>query len=315
MIPDIPGLTDDQLPENGKRALARMSALINDAVKVAGHSLMFCNKPSMELEDLAPAFLLRQIAAQGVGVSAVVQSGVPEAVEPLVRAMYEAQIQLDYMLESDTTRRARAYWVSNWKRQLSESQEHDPSHPKSSTVQQVLKADAYVGSMKFVPDPADVQGAIAYFQGKLAEPQNTECSQEYDRVKQANGRVPNWFALFQGPRDIRALAKAVSAEGVYHFLYRRYSGRVHAANAIDGWEVFDGRKGFRPIRFPMGIEPLVLHAIAIIMHAATTFAERFGTPHQIAELQYYYIAHIREPYRELIDKPVFVRGPTHAPNG
>jgi len=76
-------------------------------------------------------------------------------------------------------------------------------------------------------------------------------------VKQRNKREPEWFSLFGGPSSTCALAHRLKYGAIYEFMYRTWSGNVHASNGFSNFAGVSGNVATRPLRHPDGLQMIV----------------------------------------------------------
>ena len=68
----------------------------------------------------------------------------------------------------------------------------------------------------------------------LSLPDYQRYDKEYERIKKADKRNPNWYSLFNGPKSIQQLALKVNIPFLYEILYRKWSENVHGTDIISG---------------------------------------------------------------------------------
>ena len=108
-----------------------------------------------------------------------------------------------------------------------------------STFKRLCDQDETLRSVK-MPPSSEVQKAIKNLQSIISKPHLKNVEKEYSSYKKAR----NWYRLFGGPSDLRALAVHLRHGVHYEFLYRQWSTTAHAQDLLP---VAPTGKGWVPI--------------------------------------------------------------------
>lgn len=86
-----------------------------------------------------------------------------------------------------------------------------------------------------LPDNENASQKIKQLKKSLESPILDEIVKEYHRTKNKNkGYTPNWYSLFDGPKNIRALVNDINVQSLYKFLFQYWSQITHSGDIING---------------------------------------------------------------------------------
>lgn len=175
-------------------------------------------------EDIAPLIMYRQVIELADGVTVLLLASCADAAVPVLRAMFEASLSLDFICQTDYVRRSLSWTCTYLHSRIQAHQRSDPSTGVGAEHARILEPHINV------PDYDSTQ-SVEGLQSMLARPSLSAVDAEYRRLKKERRRAPDWYQLFNGPVDRRALAKAVGREAEYAVFYKDWSGVSHAVDA------------------------------------------------------------------------------------
>jgi hypothetical protein len=214
-------------------------------------------RPSLATSTL----LLRQAASLLDSISILLERGAAENGVILLRSLMDVMLSLRYILQADTDRRALAYQYEHFiRRRRIEKKYLDPNENAHKELRKELAATNDPFASIFDRIPAEQLAEILNRPMIMSDPEYAEVQAEWQRLA-ANENDLHWHRLFNGPRKIRDLAKAVSRLSFYVFLYQDWSHAAHGQNVLSniGPET-NGQQSIRPIRHPEGGELLASFA-------------------------------------------------------
>jgi len=170
------------------------------------------------------------IVEQLDAVALLLAGGAVEPAKLQLRAVLEALVRLEYILQGDTTRRAYAWLVvddvleriKGWERL-------DPATVAGREFVELQQREGH--SLPTLAEAADKRARLR----RMLEddPRWSEAYGEYKRVRTSK-RSPEWYELFGGPRGggLRALALHMGYGTYYEILYRQWSRRMHGSDVM-----------------------------------------------------------------------------------
>jgi Family of unknown function (DUF5677) len=219
---------------NGTWVLARCAASCSGEVDV----------------DLAALNSYRTIIemADGIDVS-IRESSVTPAV-PQLRTLFEASLQLRYILEDPAKYRERslAWFAAEAIARLRRYRRYDKSSPAGREYLADKAADE-TGSHVRDPDQEEVARSIADMESVLTMPHVLPFKLKHDTLASAGIRLRFWCQLCDGPRTRRDLARHLKLSLTYSELYTDWSGVSHATDTHASFMHVPGKGGvIRPLR-------------------------------------------------------------------
>lgn len=202
---------------------------------------------SLEAFPMVAAFLHQLELADGA--AELFEEACSWACAPLARGMFESLLVIEFIADSDSERRAAAWWVCTQRRRVDYIARFDSRTDRGREFLRLVEQDKGLGGW----DNLSHEGIDAYarkVEDFLSRAEYQEASREYARMKEdsywARRQIP-WHALFDGPRSIRDLALRVNRGAMYELTYRQWSEIVHPQN-LTRWVRFDGSKAPRVVR-------------------------------------------------------------------
>jgi hypothetical protein len=193
--------------------------------------------------------LLKQIVAMLDAVHVLVSVGAVRAAFLPARAAFEASIYLDWMLFSDTEKKALCYMASNYRdeRLWANRTIRGTSEEKAfSAISKSLGLDIHARRPTLAADAAKHLKEVNRI---LAQKLFVEIDREFEKRKQQSSRKhePKWHALC-GAQSIRQIAKTVGRLSEYELFYAKGSQITHSASYRDHLRFVRSKMIFKHIR-------------------------------------------------------------------
>ena len=182
-----------------------------------------------------------------------------------MRALFESSIYIDWILESDTERKAAYYYVHNLRRMriwASRSQTGSPEWQEFSPVVNDFRIR--------VPDDSknSDKTKILEIDRALTQAKYAAINKEFDEHRKGKRYDSAWYAplLPKGQRNLGAISRAVGRESQYRPLYSGASEVMHASNYGHHVKFADGKLTLFPIRFLQGFEIVLSFSLSTAIH-------------------------------------------------
>jgi hypothetical protein len=212
-----------------------------------------CRK-SREDHHFVPMFMVMDLIDTIDGISVLVKSGSASPCYVLLRAAFEIQLGVEWILKEDTQYRQRCLDYEFWhylKRYIW-ADTHDPNSTRGKCIAGKLKNDPFAGMLDGPSMNIDVCKVKQVAQEAMNSPRMARTKAEYDRSK-----VDNWFALWDGPPKVEQLAFRLNRTSLYEGLYRPWSIRVHGFASLERFEIGDqGKAMMQSVRSPDGLHDI-----------------------------------------------------------
>jgi len=203
------------------------TTLLQEVINFGSNAFVRCLSGAGDEENvhLAPFALYRRLLELIDGTKILVSNAAPSASIPLLRSAFEAHLSLEFILENDGLYETRSLsWLVVYLRQ--------PIRPYRSFLNKTVEGDEFLKAINEdktirnfpLPPEDDVSKAIQNLAKLLSKEQFIDIVSEYEQHK----RKPHWYSLFDGPKNIRLLARHLKRTAQYDVLYHGWSMSAHA---------------------------------------------------------------------------------------
>lgn len=246
--------------------------------------------------------LLKQVVAMVDAVETLVRNGQIHPAFLQARAACEASLYLQWVLASDTDRKAAAYIVSNYRREriwASRAIKGSREAEVFGEITRSLRMDLHENDPEL--DSA-AQKQLAEVNRILAQTHFAPMDAEFEKIKQKDRRArePAWYAPF-GVTSIRQIAKQLDRLPDYAVFYGKGSQVTHSASYRDHLRFTPGQVHFISIRSPEGLQELLM---SIIGSALATYRAVLGfyRPAELPAFVQKYIEDWQKPFLAIAGK-------------
>jgi hypothetical protein len=280
--------------------------LIRDTIKCVIQVYQIAEKETANGPDFQRAtlfMLVKHALDMADGVSLLVDHGCGIPAKLPLRSLFETHLGLRYIRMADTENRAKAYQVAHAHEHMRNYRLYDSTTPEGKAYREELKSDPNFPS---VPN-ADTESRrrIAALTTMLKRPDFAAVEAEWIRTKGASKLDPHWYQLFNGPRNIKQLAKTTGNIGSYYLFYSAWSSTVHASDALQNLSKnHAGKAVLRPLRYPVDLQLVTKLTVTYLLAVALELSQEYlPDPVRNAEFAKNYLQSIRSRYLQLISGP------------
>lgn len=213
-------------------SLDNLSKSIDDFVEFGIKLLLWDgNKRRGGDEDIVVLLFLRNILDLGDAISVQLKNSAVEPCKPLLRTVIETVFGLEYLLEKNVRKRALSFIVWNTHKRLKFYERLDTSTQIGKAFKQELEKDFIYknGGVEKHFENQEVTRLKENDEDLLKEPKYSKIEEEYQNTLKKI-KNPNWYSLYNGPRNIEQLAKHLNHHASYEVAYRGLSDSVHGTN-------------------------------------------------------------------------------------
>lgn len=203
-----------------------------------------------KLEDIVViGVLLKQIVSMIDAVEILVSKGAVGPANLQARAASESSLYIDWILKSESEKKAKYYYVSNLRNQRLWALRFITG---TSEKEIFSKAFQYLEKHLITADLEDLEKQaeeeLTKIDSLLARNGWDEINLEFEKKKnKKTGAETYWYKLL-GVTSVRQLAKQVGRLGEYDLFYSRSSEVMHATSYRDHIQFSKGTVSFEPIR-------------------------------------------------------------------
>jgi hypothetical protein len=241
------------------------------------------------------------------GVAILVRASAIQASQPLVRGLFETFLAVEYIASADTENRALAYQTAYAHARIALYERLDEATLPGKQLRGTLTKDKDVPNFDIDRIGFDATSAKKNLDNLLAEPEFAPIEQEWQNIRAGGrrGAIP-WFSFFGGPRNLEELAGQLGHIAMYEFLYRSYSGTVHAENVMR-FAVPDanGKAAMLGLRHPLEAQRLCSLAVSIILKMYRMVIRTLASDKE-DDFAVWYVTDIRRPYLKMLGGPLII---------
>ena len=274
----------DRSPRPGQVGVALKDCqhALDRQVDMATHVLEWslqCGRELFTWEALAISVHMHITELADAG-AVLVGNSVANPLTVIVRAQFEALITLMFLLkdEAERDRRARSFLVADRFMQIGFREKLLKRAMEIEAIPEQVPTDS--GAAVILEARPKATAEIATLRKSLSQPVFAEHVAEYERL--CVKRTRPWYAMFNGPSDLRGLAKEVGLEDWYLMLYGPWSSYVHAESVLRRLVLQEGNEAkFEGLRNPHSCLELT-DFIRITAEQATGLVQRSICPERTA---------------------------------
>ncbi len=254
------------------------------------------DEPHAKDVGIAPIVLYRSVLEMIDGVEVLLRQSCVLATLPLLRSAFEAGLGLSFLAARKDPRLNLA-WLTTY------------THQRLRAYQNLLPGGGTLDAWEkqfgsTLVAPGDVPKAIANLEQFLQLDHIRPIHEEILRRRAARRPTP-WYAVFNGPQDLRQLAERVGRPAEYSMLYGYWS-RIAHGNEMASFVVAEPGQpmAWRSVRHPEAFVEAATLAVGTMLGATRSLLHyaRPGEP-----IRDWYLREIRNPFRQLRGLEVNVR--------
>ncbi len=205
-------------------------------------------------EFVVVSVLLRQVVAMLDAIEVLISNGIVYPTHLNARALFEASLSIDWILQQDTENRARHYYVAKLRKDRLWAARTQAESPEGKHFDEEI----------FLPDRPALREAgrqqMAAIDKLLVLPTYASINAVFDQIRGKRKQEPNWYAPL-GIKNLREMAEAVDRLKPYRVFYTIASEAVHGVNSHPHVSVGDGILTIEPLRSLAGIRPILQFAL------------------------------------------------------
>lgn len=306
---------EDFIPRNYENTkiqeiLNQYSSVLEEVVNFASVAAKWCTEEIHGGEELAPLFLsYRHIFELIDAISVLVKYSCIDPCKILLRSIFESVLSVKYILEKDTDIRGRDFMTCCWHHEINELRKEDQDDPMQKELLSKKQRDKLMRDAPLPETSQYIKERIEILKSHLAKPEYIESEREYQSLKNAFRRKPNWYSMHGGPANIEGLADYLELPLEYEFLYREWSGLVHGFDIIiNNIEIVNqDESSVSQIRNPKDAFDVTKRAMVYSLEIILPFVEYF-VPEKVQEVKNWYKKEI-EPLKSgvLLKNRIIVR--------
>jgi hypothetical protein len=209
-----------------------------------------------EVKDLVIlGSLLKQFVAMVDGAEILLSEGAQHAASLQIRALFEQQLYIAWMLKEDTERRARLYYVWNLRKRRYWNNATIAGTPENAKFAPHFAKHPKSKMLSLSPDMKKaIVNELAEIETLLRSPLYGGLNAEFDRSKGKKLRDVPWYKPFGGVSSIKEMADCLGYSHEYDISYDQLSAVAHSTTFFKQVVAKSECVTFEPIRELAGVE-------------------------------------------------------------
>lgn len=289
-------LDREEARKHASEHFAEQIALLRDITNY-GSNLVFraFNSSKKDLADVVVCgVLLKQIVAMVDAVETLMESGIVYAAFLPARAAFEASTYLEWILFSDSDRKAKCYIVSNFRDERLWALGTIKGTPEEAVFESIAKTVGLDIHARRPTLAADAKTHLDEVNRILAQSDFQPIDQEFDQRRGKRKVDLEWYELV-GAKSIRQVAEAVGRLAEYEFFYAKGSQITHSASYKDHIRFTKNQVQVKPIRHLQGIDMLLNFVVGIAIRSFQNTL-RYYRPDELLAFSKKYAEDWRKPF-------------------
>lgn len=245
---------------------------------------------------LIPALFLRNAIEHADGISLLISNSSIESIKPLNRVLLENMLQLEYVINGNSTERSYSFLVVNLRTELKNLMKLKEGTRENKAFKKHFEKDSLIKDDS-VDDAASVDKAIKEIKNLLMQDGYKEANAEYDKLKN-----PHWYSLYNGPNNIKEMAERHDRIALYEIFYRSLSQNIHNTDIYKNKVDIDKNNNLMYLlqfRNPHQATMVLKDTLNFLFLTNLIFLEKMLPKEYIIFLKWYSNSSFREFYKNL----------------
>lgn len=191
----------------------------------------------------------------------------------ILRSAFEAKLSIEYICESKSTRRSAAWAVKHILQDIDYYKNYNPDNPKGVQFRKAWDEGNWGQFMS--PSPRDeASKAIENLEQKLK--QYTDVYRDYQRMIRSPHRLPEWYSIDNGPKNLWDLSRHLKQGVEYEMFYAAWSKQSHATDIHHlTLPMPDGPNILGPLRSPLDLVNVSTGGLMIMINTIQLMIKKF----------------------------------------
>ena len=300
-IPEILPETEKEL----KEILDRLSKILNEAVAFGTHILKWdVVKKRPGKDNNIPSIFLRNIIELADSISILISNSSIDPAKIIFRSLVESCYSLMYMLKEDEKQRAYCFMVSKAISKIKNCNKWISNENAHKEFLKSMDSDNLDADLKVFFDHPEFTKVKKQKEKLLGKSEFNLIYEEYLRTKRELSNNPNWYSLFNGPRNFRELTVYLDKALRYEFYYKTFSDNVHGTSIEKGFtNAGDGRAQVIQIRDFENVQEVFSNSVAILIETYFVFVRK-RVPEKESDLKDWFVE-FKDPYFDITKETLF----------
>lgn len=254
----------EQLNENFSEILIVLRDVVNYGSNLVPRCFVSSNR---RLEDaIVLGVLVRQAIAMFDAIEILISNAAVYPCHLQTRAIFEVSLYLEWILQKDTERRAKYFYVANVRQERVWAMRTQTGSSENVSYGKVMEPFGNLFPETTKQLATQSQEYLREIDRILAQASFEDIDKDIEtcRAKRKTPYDPPWYAPL-GPRSIRQLAKDLKRLHEYELIYGPSSEVMHSTSHKHHVKFSQGNIHFTPIRYLEGIDTIIRFSMATML--------------------------------------------------
>jgi hypothetical protein len=280
---------------------AAQTALLRDVANYGSNLVVrsFEASPRAMADIIICGVLLKQVVAMIDALEVLLSAGCGNAAFLPARTAFEASVYIDWIMKSDSERRATRYLVANLRDERHWAKVAIPGTAEANSMNAVTSLLGLNVNSNRQELAADATNHLAEINRILAQGGLKAIDKEFDMARKGKMHDPAWYEL-DDVASVRQLAKLVNRLPEYTFFYSKGSQVAHSGRYKDHLRFGNQEVRFVPVRHIADINMLLNHACTSAFSTYKKVLERYR-PGEVSAFGRKYLEDWQRPFMNAKD--------------
>ena len=259
----------------------------------------FNSGPRAMTEVIVIGVLLKQVVSMSDAFEVLIDAAAVYPAFLQARTAYEASLYIDWILSTESERRAKAYYVSNLRNErlwALRGLEGTPEERAFTPILEEIGMDIATSNPNLAEEAAmhldEVNRVLS--QDGLVE---LDALFEERRSGNRRGFEPYWYSIF-GVHSIRQIAREVGRLSEYGIFYALGSEVTHSSSYRDHISFVSGSVRFKPFRYLDTLPSLLQFFGQVVLRTYSSVLNQYR-PDELPAFSRKYVEDWRQPYQSI----------------
>jgi hypothetical protein len=211
-----------------KTHLNRWTNLVHDVTSYGSNLIPRCfgSSPRALRDAILVGVLLRQVVAMLDGLDILLTNGATYAAHLQMRALFEASVNIEWILQGDSEKKTNYFYVHNLRRKRLWAARTQPEFFESANFVNMMKEVGVSLNDQAIKSSKEL---ILDIDRVLGQPTFTAVNEDFERHRKKKGREVAWYVPL-GPTSFAAVARLVNKQAHYAIFYSTASDIMHSSS-------------------------------------------------------------------------------------
>jgi hypothetical protein len=249
---------------DAKRAFSEQLKVLNDVVNYGTNLIPRCfNSSEKTLKDIVIlGVLTRQVIAMLDAIEILVSNGAVYASDLQARALLEATVSIDWILQGEIEKKANYFYVHDLRKRRRWAQVAQPGSAEATAFAAVAPGLASLDNPNIIERAKE---AVDEIDRVLSQPEFHNITRVFDEWRGSSKSDRHWYRPL-GIKSVSGMMDAVGRSAEYIVFYSHWSGTMHSSNFGQHVEIGEGKVTFKNLRLLSGFQALFQFSLACAFH-------------------------------------------------